>query len=184
MICTKCKLDKGDNFSSSSKWCRPCRAAWGRQYRRSKREHFSKPEKYCPNCKQTKIATEFNINSLQSDGLYPWCKKCRSQRSKSDYEGPVKKNTRYLKTYNISLDEYNNKLQEQDGKCCICKNTCDRTLSVDHDRSCCSDNKSCGKCIRGLLCRHCNLLLGNAKDKIETLKSAIEYLETHNLRMR
>jgi hypothetical protein len=33
--------------------------------------------------------------------------------------------------------------------------------------------------IRGLLCYNCNLLLGNAKDKINLLTSAIDYLKRH-----
>ena len=31
---------------------------------------------------------------------------------------------------------------------------------VDHDRLCCEGNTSCGKCIRGLLCRKCNMSNG------------------------
>ncbi|MGH9754966.1 MAG: endonuclease domain-containing protein [Blastocatellia bacterium] len=33
--------------------------------------------------------------------------------------------------------------------------------------------------IRGLLCRHCNLALGNMKDDISLLRKAIAYLEKH-----
>jgi hypothetical protein len=31
--------------------------------------------------------------------------------------------------------------------------------------------------VRGLLCHHCNVMLGHARDDIPTLESAVEYLE-------
>ena len=50
-------------------------------------------------------------------------------------------------------------------------------FSVDHDHSCCPDRtKSCGKCVRGLLCNHCNVILGFAKDNPDLLIAAAAYL--------
>lgn len=51
------------------------------------------------------------------------------------------------------------------------------SVCVDHDRSCCPDLKSCGKCVRGLIHRNCNLVLGYAKDDLKVLRAAVEYLE-------
>lgn len=51
--------------------------------------------------------------------------------------------------------------------------------SIDHDHSCCDGNKSCGKCIRGVICRKCNAGLGNAKDSIEILQTMVKYLQEH-----
>jgi len=68
-------------------------------------------------------------------------------------------------------------LELQNGVCAICgqvesdvnhKTQEVRGMAVDH----CHDS---GK-IRGLLCRSCNTLLGNAKDNIDILKRAIDYL--------
>ncbi len=51
------------------------------------------------------------------------------------------------------------------------------SVVADHDRRCCPGKKSCGKCVRGLIHRNCNLVLGYAKDDIQVLRSAANYLE-------
>jgi hypothetical protein len=51
------------------------------------------------------------------------------------------------------------------------------SVVADHDSACCPGKKSCGRCVRGLIHRNCNLVLGYAKDDIEVLRSAANYLE-------
>ena len=68
---------------------------------------------------------------------------------------------------------------KQNHRCAICKQKCAtyENLSVDHDHKCCPEKgKSCGKCVRGLLCANCNHGLGSFGDDVERLKAAIEYL--------
>ncbi len=86
--------------------------------------------------------------------------------------------------YRLSLERYHEILREQDGKCSICgvdSPTDIRTdrFHVDHDHSCCPGRKSCGKCVRGLLCHACNTALGNFKDSPDLLLSAVAYLISH-----
>lgn len=56
-------------------------------------------------------------------------------------------------------------------------------LHVDHDHSCCwkgkhpGTKKSCGDCVRGWLCRGCNMSLGAMKDDIKKLEGLIAYLK-------
>jgi|SRR6187551_2418154 len=72
------------------------------------------------------------------------------------------------KRYGITIEQYNEMLAKQNGVCAICKqpevllapNGEPRNLCVDHDHSCCTSQRTCGKCIRGLLCQRCNVALG------------------------
>jgi hypothetical protein len=77
-----------------------------------------------------------------------------------------------------------NKAQEMlsDPVCAICET---QKLLItefyfDHDHSCCPNQKACGACVRGLLCRHCNAVIGFANDDPEILKAAIAYLERYS----
>ena len=91
------------------------------------------------------------------------------------------RNTRkdVLARYGLTLEGYDKLFGEHNGVCAICgkPELVRKNLSIDHDHNCCNSKKSCGKCIRGLLCHRCNQMLGMAYDNIEILKSAIKYLE-------
>jgi Recombination endonuclease VII. len=50
-------------------------------------------------------------------------------------------------------------------------------LCVDHDHKCCSTGPSCGKCVRGFLCTHCNKGIGHMSDDAEKLRRAANYLD-------
>lgn len=78
---------------------------------------------------------------------------------------------RKLKRYGLTEESYQQLLTKQGNVCGICGNDNNngRDWHVDH---CHNSNK-----VRGILCHHCNLLLGNAKDDITTLHFAISYLE-------
>jgi hypothetical protein len=81
--------------------------------------------------------------------------------------------SRYKTTYH----EVKRLWESQDGGCALCA----APLSVEADNEDKEFAAHVDHChstseIRGLLCRHCNLLLGHAKDRIVVLQAAIEYL--------
>ena len=59
--------------------------------------------------------------------------------------------------------------EAQEGACKICRKNFPE-LCVDHDHE--SGN------VRGLLCHHCNTMLGLAFDDVSTLTNAIKYIES------
>jgi len=72
---------------------------------------------------------------------------------------------REMKKYSTTIEWYRDRLIEQNGLCVICGHLSHhhgtlQRLQVDHNHLCCDlHTKSCGKCLRGLLCADCNVLL-------------------------
>lgn len=75
--------------------------------------------------------------------------------------------------------------EKQGGKCGICGATDPGgkgSWHIDHDHNCCPYPKSgsivgCVKCIRGILCYHCNTGLGHFRDDPVRLQAAMEWLK-------
>lgn len=57
-----------------------------------------------------------------------------------------------------------------------------RSPHVDHDhrhQPYCAGAKSCGECVRGLLCASCNVALGQMRDDPTRIRGLADYLEAH-----
>lgn len=83
--------------------------------------------------------------------------------------------------YHMTIQDYERILESQGGLCGNrgCENSppAERRFHVDHDHACCPGFRSCGQCIRGLLCANCNQALGNALDNVARLAGLVEYLQ-------
>lgn len=143
--------------------------------------------KLCAKCKIEKSTKAFSKGT-------PWCKSCKSKydaqrRKKPEIQDKARKENykeHLYRQYKLRIEDLAALVAKQDGKCGVCEKGLDdvydftikkHNLVVDHDHACCSGGKSCGKCIRGILCRDCNLMLGHSKDNVKTLKKAIKYLK-------
>ena len=140
--------------------------------------------KTCAKCKEPKANKEFYKNRSEPDGLHPWCKLCRKPSDKKHYLA-IKTwalvrewRSSLVRRYNITYEQYNVLLAEQNGVCAVCGKPefTQRQLCVDHDHSCCTGDTSCGKCIRGLLCSKCNRGLGLLQDSCKVVEKALAYL--------
>ena len=81
-------------------------------------------------------------------------------------------------TYNITSEDYSEIKERQGGRCAICRRAtgATRKLAVDHDHSCCPGATSCGRCVRSLLCKPCNRMLGHMRDDPEMAERVVNYL--------
>ncbi|PWH05226.1 hypothetical protein DEO23_14190 [Brachybacterium endophyticum] len=87
---------------------------------------------------------------------------------------------RWLISHMMSADEFAALREQQGGKCAICVEP-NANLEIDHDHSCHPGLKSCRRCIRGLLCPHCNKGVGLLQDSPERLRGALSYLDCRPL---
>ena len=112
---------------------------------------------------------------------YKYCSECLSiwkvtfekeRRNRLKANDPKFDKRRDVKKYfGISLEEYEEMIEEQGGSCAICgtNEPRGRGWHVDHDHG--------SGVIRGVLCHHCNLGIGHFKDDTNVIKNAISYLE-------
>lgn len=122
--------------------------------------------KECLMCGEVKPLSDY-WKASRPDGRATWCKPCSRayyQTYKDNLDYKRRRRAATLKNrYNITLEQYEQMLEEQGGVCAACGGKCKTgvNLAVDHDHYCCPKEKgSCGKCVRGLLCRSCNQIIG------------------------
>jgi hypothetical protein len=112
---------------------------------------------------------KMRINTLE------W-KKNNTERSKL-----LDRKSQLKRYYNLTIEQYEQLVTDQKGLCALCGKPLDLTINnhVDHNHSCCKGERSCGKCVRGILHAQCNRILGQANDDIQLLEQGIEYLKKH-----
>lgn len=128
-------------------------------------------QKLCIRCRGWKPESEYSSNSSRKDGLSPYCRVCVQDLWATQYRD---------KNYGLPPGTTQSLLESQEFKCPICYVPIDKSACVDHDHACCPGTKACGKCVRGVVCFNCNVLLGRAQDSVAVLQSAIKYLDEWN----
>lgn len=91
-------------------------------------------------------------------------------RRQSSHGQEMKQRHRLKYKFNLTLEQYDQMVEQQNGKCAICNqiDISGKRLAVDHDHQ-------TGK-IRGLLCSNCNLLLGRVESTPELFSKMMKYL--------
>lgn len=138
----------------------------------------------CTGCKETKPLSDFFRDKRHPTKHMSRCKICKAETwrqwkkrnpgfDKKRYQSNrAKELERHLiATFGMTYNDYQKMLTDQGGCCAICKALPgERRFDVDH---CHTTNV-----IRGLLCSTCNRLIGYAKDSVERLLVAAEYLSS------
>jgi hypothetical protein len=85
-----------------------------------------------------------------------------------------------LKRKGLTVEQFDAIIATQGGRCAICSDLFTDSGKgvphIDHDHECCPVNRACEKCLRGLLCHHCNMGLGRFRDNPVLLRGAAFYL--------
>lgn len=137
--------------------------------------HHILTEKVCPRCGILKSENEFYHNVLRRDNRSLYCKKCDKE-----IHGPVSpeqdRKRRYFKEFGLTIEDYDRMLNDQGGRCAICKTDIPgkkyfKYFAIDHDHK-------TGK-VRALLCQLCNQGLGHFHDSPEQLEAAANYIRRY-----
>ena len=118
-------------------------------------------KKQCITCAQVKHLTAFSKNARTSDGRRDECTDCRNKKRRI-----------------IRAADYDALFVSQNGKCAICgvdSVSYGRRFSIDHDHE--------DESVRGLLCHHCNTIIGMADEETTILQAAIGYLKLHSTKI-
>lgn len=128
--------------------------------------------KYCKSCDTTKPIDEFYLRNKTSMVRHSTCKECDKKRVKENNDPIRKRELQLQRDYGITLNEYNQMLMKQNYCCRTCGTT---EPGGKHGKFMVDHCHSTGE-VRGLLCKSCNIALGEVKDNRQTLMNMLEYL--------
>jgi hypothetical protein len=155
--CSTCELEKSlDAFRSGRARCRDCEREYSRNKYKTLQDKRASGEgtDFCKRCERT-----LPVGDFSTGGNATICKICRS-----------------CAIYGITYKDFIELGNTQDWKCPGCstdltdkRQGSPNSAHIDHDHI-------TGR-VRGLLCMHCNHVLGKVKDDMMTLKNLMNYLE-------
>lgn len=184
-FCKRCQLDKPiSSFLVSKKeeepygFCKDCRIADNLKNKAKRQQHYlDNKEKVIA---KTKVYVENNREKVKQ--------RKRNYREKNRERLILEGRLRYdntpkdvlaekelIKNYGITLEDKNKMFSDQENCCAICGSETSKSK-----RAFCVDHCHTTGLIRGILCNSCNRGLGFFEDSIDSLESAIKYLNKHN----
>lgn len=177
IVCQEFKTP--DLFEGTRNTCKACVSK--QQVERMKARRNDDTPMVCGKCGRTFPAYEFSKTTGCRECSAKYYHEYKQRRLANDPEYAEKqrryqRNWHLKKTYGITLEQYEAKLEEQDGKCQICGAT--RGAS-DRESLCVDHNHNTGE-LRGLLCVRCNLSVRDLGDDPVLARKVLEYVERHH----
>lgn len=171
-LCTKCSEEKdGDEFPYG-KICKACRVLATLAWRKENPEAPNKHAKawYVRNREKARQRAK-ELRQLNPERYKAYDKKCRdaNREARNARQRATYKEGTLRRKYGLTLGQYHLLHKDQNNLCAICG--LERKLVVDHNHT---TNK-----VRQLLCHSCNSAIGLFQENIQTLQSAIAYLQKH-----
>jgi hypothetical protein len=188
----ECSIDGCESLITSRGYCKQHYEQWkrnpakaGQPIKRvvSRMRRDEQGRKECQKCEEWKPESAFAKQTRKGDGLQTVCRECRAgyyQRRALEIRDVMR-----LKRFGITREQFDSMFVAQDSMCAICGTTDPGSTywCVDHNHACCpSSEKTCGKCIRGILCARCNQGIGHMGDDVARIRAAANYLEAANTR--
>lgn len=141
---------------------------------RPKMPRVTPDKKQCSACKLFKPPSAFSPRPQLRDGLRSECRDCHNREVvKYGKKNPHKRKQWaracvLKRDFGITTADYKRMMAEQNGRCLIC-GIPSESLCVDHDHE--------TKKVRGLLCRNCNLAVGNLRENRDIALALVRYLD-------
>lgn len=87
--------------------------------------------------------------------------------------------------YGVTEEQYQAMLTAQGNACAVCKVSFEEDRPcIDHDHNCCKGSKSCGKCVREILCPSCLTLASLMETRFKYSTDLFNYLHKHLVKLK
>jgi hypothetical protein len=140
----------------------------------------------CGKCKEDKPVEEYYTSAASACGYMSTCRPCLKLQKPASLE----RSWKYLlrTRYQMTPEHYQARFDAQHGLCACCGQPETRKtpsgvgvarLCVDHDHRCCPGDRSCGLCVRQLLCTRCNTAVGYVEATPGLWEPIADYLDRH-----
>lgn len=125
----------------------------------------------CYHCRKIKPYADFHKDSAAVNGVRGVCKLCWNEETRI---------VNLRRFYKLTFEQLDAMIASQNGQCASCGVEVSRHIphgyAVDHDHDCCPSHKTCGKCIRSILCKSCNYIEGHLRSASQA-RALADYID-------